>query len=197
MARSAAQLAGVRAYRARVKLEGEVEFDYLRAHIQEWMRKNPQLVMTALHAGINEMWWATRQEMHKQLTTRSGQLQAALDKQVFMHPDGMVDAEVFMRPGAGDLQAVKMRALELGSYREHPGGIPYYFFGGKPRFLTKEEAERREREGQHILRTKGPYGIRVGRHPVFKTVARKYRRKIAQQILHEIIEGFKAEVAKT
>ncbi len=183
------------AIRARIRLEGAVELEYLQKHIEAWARAHPELVKQGLTLGANELWWAVRMEMGAQLRTRTGQLQAAIDKKVYMEPGGLVDAEVFIAGGPGSLQNVKMRALELGSYRQHPGGVAYVFMGGKPRWITKDEAEARDQAGSHVLRTKGPYGIRVGRHPVFKTALRKKRTKISQFILHEIIEGFKRERA--
>lgn len=184
------------AVRARMRLEGEVQLEYLQKHIAEWAEKQPQLVEAALFHGANMLRDAVREEMNKQLRRRTGELDRALWREVVHLPGGIVDAEVFVKPGAGNLQPVKLRALELGSYRRHPGGIPYIFIAGKPRWITKEEAESRERQGLHVLRTKGPYGIRVGKRPMFGPALRKNRIKLAQMVLREIIEGFKREQAK-
>jgi hypothetical protein len=180
----------------RMRLEGDVELKYLQDHIRRWEESHPELVKTAMWEGANMLWWETRQKMHEVLQTRTGKLQAALSRTVARMPDGVIDAEVFVSPGAGALQPVKMRALELGSYRQHPGGNPYLMFGGKARWITKKEAEARERQGKYVLYTKGPYGIRVPRYPVFKPTLKKNRTKIAQMILKEIIEGFKREQAQ-
>jgi hypothetical protein len=184
------------AIRARLRLEGAVELEYLQKHIAEWARLHPELVRTAMFAGANELKDEVYKNMHSMLRTRTGKLQAALARSVVTLPDGGVDAEVYLEPGAGGLQPVKMRALELGSYRQHPGGVPYVMIGGRARWITKDEAAARESEGKHVLRTQGPYNIRVGRHPVFRDSLRKKRIQIAQEILHEILEGFKRERAR-
>jgi len=184
------------ASRAQMRLEGHVKMEYLQKHIAEWAQKQPQLVHMAMTRGANVLKESVRQEMHKQLRRRTGDLERALTADVVTMAGGVVDAEVFVKPGKGEIQAVKLRALELGSYRKHPGGVPYVFIGGRPRWINKEEAESRERRGLHVLRTKGPYGIRVGRHPMFKPALRKNRQWIAENILKEIIDGFKREQAK-
>jgi hypothetical protein len=184
------------AVRARMKLEGTVQLEYLQKHINEWAKSHPELVRTALWSGVNDLWWAVRQKMGQELRTRTGQLQASIWRDVTTSATGTIDAEVFARPGAGDLQPVKLRALELGSYRQHPGGVPFIWVSGKPRFISKETAEAMERAGHKVPRTKGPYGIRIKARPMFKPTLKKYRIPIAQGILKEILEGFKRERSK-
>jgi hypothetical protein len=181
--------------RARMRLEGQVELEYLQNHINEWAKHHPDLVRGAMGAGINELWWAVRQKMAQELRTRTGQLQASITREVTTGPNGEIDGEVYARPGAGDLQPVKLRALERGSYRQHPGGVPYIKIGGKTIFIRKQTAEEWERQGRHVARTKGPYGIRIKARPMFKPTLAKYRIPIARGILNEILEGFKRERA--
>lgn len=183
------------AVKARMRLEGLVELEYLQRHINEWAKSHPELVRSAMGVGINELWWAVRQKMAQELRTRTGQLQASITREVTTGPGGEIDGEVYARPGAGDLQPVKLRALELGSYRMTPGGVPYIWVAGKPRFITKVRAEEWERLGHHVLRTKGPYPVRIKARPMFKPTLKKYRIPIAQGILREILEGFKRERA--
>jgi hypothetical protein len=181
--------------RARIRMENQIRLDYLKGHIEAWARDHPELVRAALLRGTERMWRAVRLKHRMEINQRTGSLFNSIKWRVGPVLGTSIDGEVYTDDSSGNLQKVKQRALELGSYREHPGGVPYIKIGGRTIFIRKETAEEWERQGRHVARTKGPYGIRLRKRPVFKPMAHDYREPIMRDILSEILEGFKRERA--
>jgi len=98
---------------------------------------------------------------------------------------------VFSKPDAHGLQPMKLRALERGSFRMHPGNIPYLLFGGRPRFISIAKAQELERRGKFTPRTRGPYAIRLPKKPMFKPAFHAKKETVVRLVLQRIMDGFK------
>lgn len=171
-------------------VEGQVQLRYLQDHIKEWAVQQPELVRRALLEGTELMKAAVLRNMDKELHHRSGKLRSSIMRHVVVS-GGLIDGTVFSKPDAHGLQPMKLRALERGSFRMHPGQIPYLLFGGRPRFISLAKARELERRGKFTPRTRGPYAIRIPKKPMFRPAFRANKEKVVRLVLKRILEGLK------
>ena len=170
-------------------IEGEVELKYLQNRIDGWARRFPELTRKALIRGADKLKRSVLANMRRKLRRRTGHLMSAINRRVIRVGD-RIDAEVFAEPGHGGIQAVKLRALERGSYRTVPGGVPFLIIGGRARFISKDRAEALAARGKVLPITKKNYGARIRPRPMFGPALRKDRPYVIRQILAEIINGY-------
>ena len=172
-----------------MKIQGQVELEYLQKRIDGWAKKYPQLTYKALRKGADRLKKTVLSNMRRKLRRRTGKLLQAINRRVIM-VGTRIDAEVYAEPGAGGIQAVKLRALERGSYRTVKGGVRFLMIGGRARFISNEKAKTLAQRGHHLPRTKKGYGARIRARPMFGPALRKERPYVVRMILHEIIEGY-------
>jgi hypothetical protein len=174
----------------RITMEGQVQLKYLQDHIGQWAKEQPELVRKALLAGTDLMKAAVLRNMDRKLHRRTGKLRSSITRNVVVTGD-LVDGTVFSKADAHGLQPMKLRALERGSYRTHPGQVPYLMFGGKPRFISLEKARALEARGIYTPRTKGPYGIRTPKKPMVRPAFHANKEKAVRLVLKYVLDGFK------
>jgi hypothetical protein len=172
-------------------IEGQVQLKYLQDHIQQWATEQPELVRKALLAGTDLMKAAVLRNMDRKLTRRTGKLRSSITRNVVVEPGGIIDGTVFAKADAHGYQPMKLRALERGSYRVHPGQVPYLMFGGRPRFISVAKARELEARGIYTPRTKGPYGIRIPKKPMVRPAFNANKEKVVRLVLTHIIDGYK------
>lgn len=171
-------------------VEGQVQLKYLQDHIKQWSAEHPELVRAALLEGTDVMKDAVLKNMDKKLQRRSGKLRSSITRNVVVSGT-VIDGTVFSKADSHGLQPMKLRALERGSFRMHPGQIPYLMFGGRPRFISVAKAQELERRGKFTPRTRGPYAIRIPKKPMFKPALAANKEKVMRIVLTHIIDGYK------
>jgi len=174
----------------KMTVEGTVRLQYLKDHLERWAAAKPELVRGALNEGALVMKREVLRRMDMKLHHRSRKLRSSIATHVVMS-GGIFDASVFSKPDAHGLQPMKLRALERGSFRMHPGNIPYLLFGGRPRFISIAKAQELERRGKFTPRTRGPYAIRLPKKPMFKPAFHAKKETVVRLVLQRIMDGFK------
>ncbi len=171
-------------------VEGEVQLKYLQDNLKKWATDHPELVRSAMLEGTELMKAAVLRNMDRKLHHRSRKLRSSITRHVVVSGD-LIEGTVFSKADSNGLQPMKLRALERGSYRVHPGNVPYLLFGGRPRFISLEKARELERRGKFTPRTRGPYGIRIPKKPMFKPALRSNNGKVIRLVLQRILAGLK------